>query len=141
MGVVKKKTHTIGEVSLSALEDVWLRQATEAAIAGARGVISMNGPIPPGTQVGRLSETEWGWVFSSALFAWISKRAEQATSEQFNTEQVIRLTGWTPKVGILAQSWRFCPNSPPRFPISIGQNHSLLGRVKPWPNFCSRPCI
>jgi len=97
MGVVKKKTHTVGEISLSALEDVWLRQATEAAIAGARGVISMDGPIPPGTQVGRLSEIEWGWVFSSALFAWISKRAEQATSEQLDTEQVIRLTGMDPE--------------------------------------------
>ena len=60
MGVVKKKTRAVGEVSLSALEDVWLRQATEVAIVGARGVVQMDGPIPPDTPVGRLSDTEWG---------------------------------------------------------------------------------
>jgi len=95
---VKKKTRAIGEVSLSALEDVWLRQATEAAIAGARGVAqNLDGPIPPGTPIGRLSETEWGWVFSAALFKWVSVRAQQAASEQLDAEQTIRLTGMDPE--------------------------------------------
>jgi hypothetical protein len=39
----------IGQVSLSALENDWQRRATAAAIAGARGVIQVDGPIPPGT--------------------------------------------------------------------------------------------
>jgi hypothetical protein len=95
VGVVKK-TRTVGEVSLSAIEDQWQRDATAAAIAAARGVVQMDGPIPPGTPIGRLSNTEWGWIFSSALFAWISKRAEQATAEQLDTEQLIRLTAHDP---------------------------------------------
>jgi|SRR5262245_14790578 len=89
---------TVGEVSLSALEDQAQRDATAAAIAGARGVIQLGGPIPPGTPIGRLSDTEWGWIVAAILFAWIGKRAEQATAEQIDTEQCIRMTP-------LAQPW------------------------------------
>jgi hypothetical protein len=96
MGAMMKKPRTIGEVSLSALEDQWQRDATAAAIAGARGVIRDGGPIPPGTPVGRLSDTEWGWIIAAILFAWISVRAQQATAEQLDTERVIRMTGIDP---------------------------------------------
>jgi hypothetical protein len=96
VGIVKK-IRSIGEVSLSALEDQWQRQATAAAIAGARGVVQLDGPIPPGTPIGRLSEIEWGWIIAAALFAWISKRAEQATAEQLDTEQLIRMTALDPQ--------------------------------------------
>ena len=92
-----KKMRTVGQVSLSAIEDQWQRDATAAAIAGARGVVQMDGPIPPGTPAGRLSDTEWGWIISGVLFAWISKRAEQATAEQLDTEQTIRLTALDPE--------------------------------------------
>jgi hypothetical protein len=57
----------------------------------------MDGPIPPGTPIGRLSDTEWGWILAAMLFAWISKRAEQATTEQLDTEQTIRLTALDPQ--------------------------------------------
>jgi len=92
-----KKIRTIGQVSLSALEDEWLRRATAAAIEGARGVVQLGGPIPPGTPIGRLSDTEWGWILAAMLFAWISKRAEQAASEQLDTERAIRLAGLEPE--------------------------------------------
>jgi hypothetical protein len=92
-----KKARTIGEVSLSALEDEWQRQATAAAITGARGVIRDNGPIPPGTPIGRLSELEWGWIVAGILFGWINTRAQQAAAEQLDSEQVIRVTGIDPE--------------------------------------------
>ena len=92
-----RKIQAIGEVSISAIEDQWQRDATAAAIAGARGVVQMDGPIPPGTPVGRLSETEWGWILAAMLVAWISKRAEQATVEQLDTEQTIRMTTLDPQ--------------------------------------------
>jgi hypothetical protein len=95
--VMKRKVHTIGEVSLSALEDQWQRDATTAAIAAARGVIQMDGPIPPGTPIGRLSDTEWGWVVAAVLSAWISMRAQQATSEEIDTERIIRLIALDPQ--------------------------------------------
>jgi len=59
---------TIGQVSLCVLEKDWQRRATAAAIAGARGVIQADGPIPPGTPIGRLSDVEWRWIFAAVLF-------------------------------------------------------------------------
>jgi hypothetical protein len=96
MGVVRKM-RTVGQVSPSALEDQWQRDATAASIAAARGVVQMDGPIPPGTAIGRVSDTEWGWILAAMLFAWISKRAEQAAAEQLDTEQLIRLTALDPE--------------------------------------------
>jgi hypothetical protein len=96
MGDVKK-IKTIGTVSPAALEDAWQRKATAAAIAAAHGVVKQDGPIPPGTPIGRLSDTEWGWVIAAILFAWISTRAEQATAEQIDTEQCIRMTALDPQ--------------------------------------------
>ena len=92
---MSKKVHTIGEVSLSALEDQWQRDATAAAISAARQVLL--GPIPPGTPIGRLSDTEWGWIIAAVLFAWIGKRAEQATAENLDTERTIRMTALDPQ--------------------------------------------
>jgi hypothetical protein len=97
MVALMKKTMTIGQVSLSALEDEWQRRATAAAIEAARGVVKFDGPIPPGTLIGRLNDTEWGWVLAAMLFAWIRTRAEQAVAEQLDTEQLIRLTALDPQ--------------------------------------------
>ena len=94
---MRKIRKPIGQVSLSAIEDQWQRDATAATIAAARGVVQMDGPIPPGTPIGRLSDTEWGWILAAMLFAWISKRAEQATAEGLNTERTIRMTGLDPQ--------------------------------------------
>jgi hypothetical protein len=94
---MRKIRNPIGQVSLSAIEDQWQRDATAAAITGARGVVQMDGPIPPGTPIGRLSDTEWGWIVAAILFAWISKRAEQAAAEQLDTEQLVRMTGLDPE--------------------------------------------
>jgi hypothetical protein len=85
-----RKIRTIGEVAVSpsAVEAIWQRQATEAAITGAKSVIGS--PIPPGTPIGRLTDTEWGWLVAGILFGWIQTRARQATSEGLDTEQTIR---------------------------------------------------
>ena len=92
-----KKTRTVGEVSISTLEDEWQRRATAAAIEAARNVVQLGGPVPAGSPVGRLNDIEWGWVFAAMLFAWIRTRAEQAAAEQLNAEQTIRLTALDPQ--------------------------------------------
>jgi len=92
-----RTTRTVGMVSETALEDEWLRRATAAAIEAARGVITLGGPIPPATPVGRLNDTELGWLLAAMLFAWVRTRAEQAACEQLDTEQCIRLTGLDPE--------------------------------------------
>jgi hypothetical protein len=96
MGVMKK-VRTVGQVSLTALEDEWQRRATATAIAAARGVIQMDGSIPPLTPIGRLSDTEWGWIVEAILFAWISARAEQAAAEDLDTERTIRMMALDPQ--------------------------------------------
>jgi hypothetical protein len=97
MGDVMKKARSIGQVSLSALEDQWQRDATAAAIAGARGVVQMDGPIPPATPIGRLSDMEWGWVVCAVLFGWIRVRAQQAASEYLDTERLVRMLAIDPQ--------------------------------------------
>jgi hypothetical protein len=92
-----RKMRSIGEVSRSAIEDAWLRRATENAIEGARSVVRTDGPIPSGTPVGRLGDTEWGWVVAAILFAWIGTRAEQAAAENLDSERTIRMTGLDPE--------------------------------------------
>lgn len=91
-----QRMRKVGLVAKSAIEDAWQRQATAAAIAAARGVVEHDGPIPPGTPIGRLGEIEWGWLVAAILFGWISTRAQQAAAEQIDAEQVIRLTGLDP---------------------------------------------
>jgi hypothetical protein len=86
----------VAQVSAAALEDAWQRRATAAAIEAARQVVQMDGPIPPATPIGRLGEIEWGWITAALLFGWISTRAQQAASEQLDTEQTVRLTGLDP---------------------------------------------
>ena len=66
------------QLSLAAIEDVWQRRATAAAIAAARKVVAFDGPIPPGTPIGRLGDVGWGWLVVAILFGWIATRAEQA---------------------------------------------------------------
>jgi hypothetical protein len=92
-------------IAPSAIEDAWQRKATEAAIAAARGVVKHDGPIPPLVPIGRLGDIEWGWIVAAILFGWTRTRAEQATAEQIDTEQAIRLTGLDPNpwdVGMIA---------------------------------------
>jgi hypothetical protein len=97
VGTLMRKLRTVGEVSPSALENEWQRRATAAAIEAARNVITLGGPIPPATPVGRLNDTELGWILAAMLFAWIRTRAEQAAAEELDTEQTIRLTGLDPE--------------------------------------------
>jgi hypothetical protein len=85
-----------GRSSATAIEDARQRQATRVAIEGCRKIIK-EGVIPGGTPIGRLGDSEWGWLVAAALFAWISTRAEQAIAEQVNTEQAVRITGLDPE--------------------------------------------
>jgi hypothetical protein len=97
MGKVMSRLRQIGIPTLSAIEDAWQRKATAAAIAAVRKVVHTDGVIPPGTPIGRLSDTEWGWLVAAVLFGWISTRAEQATVEEIDTERCIRMTGLDPE--------------------------------------------
>lgn len=72
--------------SLSAVEDERQRNSTAAAIRAVRKMIGDK--IPLTTPVGRLNDDQLGWLVSSALVAWISKRAQQACEEGFDLQRV-----------------------------------------------------
>ena len=82
------------EPSASAIEDAWQRRATANAIVEVRKIIGS--VIPPGTQIGRLSDQEWGYFVAAIIFGWIATRAEQASAEGIEAERTIRNTNITP---------------------------------------------
>ena len=90
------RRRTIGTPVATAIQDAWQRLATADAIEAVRNLTKPGGAIPPGTPVGRLSDSELGWIVAAVLFAWISTRATQATSEGLEVESAIRTTGMDP---------------------------------------------
>ena len=85
----------IGLPSAEAIDDIWQRRATAAAIAAVRQVLGGDA-IPKATPVGRLTDVELGCLIAAGLFAWIRTRAEQATAEGWDTEQTLRLIALDP---------------------------------------------
>ena len=102
--------------AISADRDKWMRQATAASIAAAKEVVGVDGPIRLHSPVGRLSDSEWGWICSSAVWAWIASRSEQAATEGWDEERAIRTTGLEPDpwlagavAAILPKLFEACP--------------------------------
>ena len=93
--MAKRPKFHVSTPSPSAIEDVWLRRATAVAIEQARSVVSSGG-VRPNTPIGRLSDTEWGWIVAAVLFGWISTKAEQAVSNGVGIADSIRSTELVP---------------------------------------------
>jgi hypothetical protein len=70
----------------------WQAEATAAAIAGARKII-LGSPSFMNTPVGRLGDSEWGWIIAAVIFAWIETRVRQAISEGRDNEEMVRSMG------------------------------------------------
>jgi hypothetical protein len=85
----------IGIPSAEAIDDIWQRRATAAAIAAVRQVLDGDA-IPKAAPVGRLTDLELGWLVAAAVFGWIRTRAEQATAEGWDTEQTLRVSELDP---------------------------------------------
>ena len=81
---------------LTEKENAWLDKATAAAVAGARKIALNSSGLPIGTPIGRLSDLQWGWITTGAIFAWIQTRCEQAIAEGLDQEAAVRLTGLSP---------------------------------------------
>src|SRR6516165_243795 len=81
---------------LTKKEDAWQAKATEAAIAAARKIALNSSGLPPMTPIGRLSDLQWGWLVTAAIFGWIRTRVEQAVAEGLDQEETVRLTGLSP---------------------------------------------
>jgi hypothetical protein len=97
--------------AITARQDQWMRQASAASVAAFSELIG-NGAeavILSGVPVGRLTDAEKGWLCSSAVFAWIKTRSEQAASEGWNVESAIRLTGLSPDPWLAGAVVRILP--------------------------------
>jgi hypothetical protein len=77
-------------------ENAWLDKATAAAIASARKIALNSSGLPMMTPIGRLNDSQWGWVITAAIFAWVQTRVEQAIEEGLDQEQAVRMTGLSP---------------------------------------------
>jgi hypothetical protein len=93
----------------------------------------MDGPIPPGTPIGRLSDTEWGWIVAPILFAWIGVRAQQAAAEQLDTERTIRMVALDPQpwdagavAAILPDLANACPDIDWSQPIAVWPRETII---------------
>ena len=86
---------------ISEHQDEWQRRATAAAISGARKIVLGNQSLMM-AHVGRLSDVEWGWIITAAIFAWIQTRCEQAMAEGIDPEHEVRITGSSPSPCIAA---------------------------------------
>jgi hypothetical protein len=86
-------------MGVTAHENKWQDKATAAAIEGARKVaLSFRGKqgIPGTTQIGSLSDAQWGMIVTSMIFGWIRTRCEQAIAEGISQEEAVRATGLSP---------------------------------------------
>ena len=82
---------------LAQRDDEWQAKATTAAIAGARKIVALNGGSFPATVLlGKLSDQQWGWIVTAAIFGWIETRCRQAIAEGLHQEAAVRLTGLNP---------------------------------------------
>jgi hypothetical protein len=84
----------MGEITQK--ENAWQEKATQGAIAAASKIALNTAGLPPATPVGGLTDLQWGWIVTAALFAWIQIRCEQAIEEGLSQEQAVCQTGLTP---------------------------------------------
>jgi hypothetical protein len=90
--------HAEGRIPMDEItdkENEWQDQATAAAIAGARKIALGNTPLM-NTPVGRLTDSQWGWIVTAAIFGWIRTRCQQAIAEGVDQEEAVRSTGPSP---------------------------------------------
>jgi hypothetical protein len=80
--------------AVSAEQDEWIRRAYAASAAAAKDLVGVS--MHSGVAVGRLSDSEWGWIASAVIWGWVKTRAEQATAEGWRLEETVRKTGLAP---------------------------------------------
>jgi hypothetical protein len=76
--------------SISAEHDEWIRRAFAVSLNRAKDLVAPQGPL------GKLSDSEWGWIISTVVWGWVSTRGEQAASEGLDPERAVRTSRLTP---------------------------------------------
>ena len=135
-GVGVMKTRTIPQVSPAAIEDVWQRRATAAAIAAARGVVEAGRPHPAGHS-GRPPERHRMGLDRRRHPVRLD--FDQGASRQpRNTSTPSTPSGRPPSsLNLERRRGRADPARARRapVPISTGRCHSRPGQEKQWSEF------
>ena len=121
---------------LSEQEDAWQAEATADAVAGARSMAQSQAGLA-NTPAGKLSDSQWGWIISAAIFAWIKTRYRQAIAEGL-AQRSDTSRKWIRRRVTAPSCNRSCRNLPIR-QRSTGQSLWRVGRSKRWPALSSRP--
>jgi hypothetical protein len=88
---------------LSQQEDAWQAEATAQAVASARSMAQSQSGLA-NTPAGKLSDQQWGWIISAAIFAWIETRYQQAVAEGLACEELVTRTSPSPRDSAIVQS-------------------------------------
>jgi hypothetical protein len=88
---------------LSEQEDAWQAEATASAVADARSIAQSQAGLA-NTPAGKLSDSQWGWIISAAIFAWIKTRYRQAVAEGLDQEQHVARMDPSPRDSAIVQS-------------------------------------
>jgi hypothetical protein len=94
---------------ISQHEDDWQRRATDAAIVEVRRAIGEFGSAMH-TPLSKLSDLQLGWIIAPALFAWITKRCEQAIAEGVDREDAVRMLEADPSPADVAAARSILPD-------------------------------
>ena len=119
--------------AIAADRDRWMRQAVDATIKAAKDLVTERGPIRAGTPAGLLTESEWGWIVSSVVWAWIATRSEQAASEGWDSERVTRSSDLNPDPWtagaialILPKLFEVCPDLDWALPVGSWPKDAIV---------------
>lgn len=88
---------------LSEQEDAWQAEATADAVASARSMAQSQAGLA-NIPAGKLSDLQWGWIISAAIFAWIKTRYRQAIAEGLASEEHVTQMEPSPRDGAIVQS-------------------------------------
>jgi hypothetical protein len=120
--------------AIAADRDQATKETFDACVAQAQGLVGAEGPIRPSVPVGRLTASEWGWIVSSVVSAWVGSRSAHAAIEGLDTERAIHTTGLAPDpwdAGVieacLPQLADHCPDAPWDKPIGEWGRSDITG--------------
>ena len=101
---------------------------TPQSVAAAKDFVGSPGPIRSSTAIGRLGDSEWGWIASAIIWGWVATRSEQAAAEGWGLEELSGRPGLSRARGTQGRSSRSCRSSPRPVPTSTGRSLPAPGR-------------
>jgi hypothetical protein len=130
--------------AVTAEQDEWVRRAYSAAVAAAKDLAGPQGPL----RIGKLSDSEWGWIASAVIWGWVATRSQQAAEEGWDLEKTVRRTELEPcpwstgaVIQVLPKLAAACPDFDWSQPASSWSKETLAGFLQTAFNLMTRAII